>query len=790
MKNLKNSSRMLFFISFLTLLTFIIPSKSFSGPPPGSIVDPCMTQAVASVDSETGGGTYSSPCGPTGPVCGNGVCEAGETVYTCCQDCHSAVKTNCSGGWFDGVCCAAAGENITNCPGDCSQIITVGTVTPGACNATIPFNTSPAASAIVEYRSQANPTQIYQFYDASKVSHSVVLNSLAASTTYDYQIRAGTSYYPGTCARCAWVQFTTLGAGANTAPVFTQPTSTAVTAAVGSPFSLAFAAQDSDACSNQITLSVVSSPYPSWLNTFTAPTPTNSVTYTFTPITGRPIASDAGTYTLKIRATDNAGLYSDKTVTITVVNPTFFQDVTSTNLPVDTNVTPGADVADIDGDGDLDLAIAHNLLSSNVGNTKPGVRILLNHTKDATPQPGVFTDVSRLPAAFTPTGAPTDGKWYGYSVRFGHQFTGATSPSNPLLLFLSHWRIISVPSNPWPCDVTEEAIPYRLVANASGYFSVQEGSSGYEFIMRGKVSPTTCSNPIYPSYANDIEVQRTWPGQLSGYFANMIRGETIGSPARRWSHWFGAETFSWSDSYNGTGVGSQFQIGGTPVTPVTGDIEFADVDGDGDLDVVTAGGASYSSGNISATYNYPPKLWLTSAGTHYQSNLAFVSWNSTWSNDSYVQQKAAFADLNGDGRQDLILVDIQHGLNIYRNTRTANAHGNISFAAPILNSNGVTASDTKEVIAADIDKDGKPDLILIGNGYRRAKVLINASTFSTTSNNPITFTDATDSWIPSNATYDCNGGLIFDMGRTTGQGQDLLLYCNGQNRLFKNMKTP
>lgn len=49
----------------------------------------------------------------TGPVCGNGACEAGETASSCASDCGS--PSACG----DGVC--NGGETQSSCPGDCGS---------------------------------------------------------------------------------------------------------------------------------------------------------------------------------------------------------------------------------------------------------------------------------------------------------------------------------------------------------------------------------------------------------------------------------------------------------------------------------------------------------------------------------------------------------------------------------------------------------------------------------------------------------------------------------------------
>lgn len=80
------------------------------------------------------------------------------------------------------------------------------------------------------------------------------------------------------------------------------------------------------------------------------------------------------------------------------------------------------------------------------------------------------------------------------------------------------------------------------------------------------------------------------------------------------------------------------------------------------------------------------------------------------------------SDLDGDGQPDLIVATGGTGVAVYRNTGSS---GTLTFAAP---ANYTTGSSPTYIITGDLDKDGKPDVIvanLIGNTI---SILRNTST--------------------------------------------------------------
>jgi hypothetical protein len=120
-------------------------------------------------------------------------------------------------------------------------------------------------------------------------------------------------------------------------------------------------------------------------------------------------------------------------------------------------------------------------------------------------------------------------------------------------------------------------------------------------------------------------------------------------------------------------------------------IFYSDLDGDGKTDLI-----SCNSGTTVSIY----KNTSSNGGFITFANPVYFTVGSSWLEHGYV------ADMDGDGKPDFIVTDSgKDSVYIVRNLSTV---GNISFAKPI----GYKTGDAPfGVIAADLDGDGKPDIV-------------------------------------------------------------------------------
>ena len=169
-------------------------------------------------------------------------------------------------------------------------------------------------------------------------------------------------------------------------------------------------------------------------------------------------------------------------------------------------------------------------------------------------------------------------------------------------------------------------------------------------------------------------------------------------------------------------------------------VKAADVNGDGKLDLIVANGGSNT---VSVLLN------TTAPGATTASFAA----QQTFATGSFPQSVTA-ADMNGDGKPDLIVGNSNSNtVSVLLNT-TAPGATTPSFAAQ----QTLACSDPNDLTAADINGDGKPDLIVGNFGSTTVSVLLNTTaTGATTASFAAQQTFATGSGPVSVTAADLNG---------------------------------
>jgi len=145
-------------------------------------------------------------------------------------------------------------------------------------------------------------------------------------------------------------------------------------------------------------------------------------------------------------------------------------------------------------------------------------------------------------------------------------------------------------------------------------------------------------------------------------------------------------------------------------------VAVGDIDGDGKPDIiVTNSNIFYDSGYVSVLRN------KSIAGTITDTSFAFAFNFYTDRYPTYV----AVSDLDGDGKPDLVVSNTTWGtLSIFRNTSIPDTIGASSFAPRVtLFSDG----DPYGVAVADINGDGKPDIVSVNLNHYTVSVFRNIS---------------------------------------------------------------
>ncbi len=185
-------------------------------------------------------------------------------------------------------------------------------------------------------------------------------------------------------------------------------------------------------------------------------------------------------------------------------------------------------------------------------------------------------------------------------------------------------------------------------------------------------------------------------------------------------------------------AGSPVTITGTGFNPVpaANTVFFGGVKG-----TVTGGSASSLTVTVpTGSFYQPPVVLNTANGLSGAAPSAFLTtFNSpigtTLYSTSYVQATdlptgavpyaAAFADFNGDGKPDMAIVNSSDNtVSITQNNTNPGGISAASFSAPVVLPAG---GDPRAIAAADVDGDGKPDIVIANLGSANVWVYRNIS---------------------------------------------------------------
>ena len=187
---------------------------------------------------------------------------------------------------------------------------------------------------------------------------------------------------------------------------------------------------------------------------------------------------------------------------------------------------------------------------------------------------------------------------------------------------------------------------------------------------------------------------------------------------------------------------------------------FADLDGDGDLDLLV--GEYYGS-----------MRYFQNMGTASSPQFAGGVSNPFGLDSTYSFAAPAFADIDGDGDIDLLVGEYYGNLQYFENTGTSSSP---QFAAPVANPFGLSATAAIALPEfADLDGDGDLDL-LVGEYYGAMQYFQNLGSstnpvFAAPIQNPFGLTAVDEFAIPSIADVDNDGDLDMLVGEYYGSMQ-------------------
>ena len=438
--------------------------------------------------------------------------------------------------------------------------------------------------------------------------------------------------------------------------------------------------------------------------------------------------------------------------------------------------------ADVNGDGKPDLVVANES-----GNT---VSVLLNTTAAGASTPSFATQqtfaVGSGPDSVTAVDVNGDGKPdlivtnYSANTVSALLNTTAAGASTPSFAAQQTFAVGSAPASVTAADVNGDGKPDLVVANEGANTvsvlldTTAPGASSANFVAKQTFATGSRPDAIETADLNGDGRADVVAANQSSSSVSVLLNTTAAPTAS-------APSFAAQKS---------FTTGNLPPS-----VTAADVNGDGKLDLVvantgsntvsvllntTAPGAStpsFATQQAFATGTYPysvttadvngdgkPDLIVANGGSNTvsvllnttapgASTLSFAA-QQTFATGSTPYSVTA-ADVNGDGTSDLIVAnDFSDTVSVLLNTTTPGA-STPSFAAQ---QTFGTGNLPQSVTTADVNGDGKPDLIVANTNGKTVSVYLNTTTpGATTPAFSAQQTFATGSGPQSVATADMNG---------------------------------
>ncbi|MFT3823436.1 MAG: FG-GAP-like repeat-containing protein [Chitinophagaceae bacterium] len=338
-------------------------------------------------------------------------------------------------------------------------------------------------------------------------------------------------------------------------------------------------------------------------------------------------------------------------------------------------------------------------ISAVVGNGASG-KVRLMSATDTVSKDGFTFLTTPLITGFTPSSAASDS---GVIIT-GHYFDSVTAVS-----------FGGVPAKSYTV-LSSEIISAIVGSGATGNVSVQNvvgtgTKAGFIFKTAGNALTITGVNPIAGAVGSVVTITGTnfssTPANNIVYFGavkavvNTATGTslTVTVPAGAGYQPITVTTnnstvrssLPFTVTFSGTVLSSSsFDTAMLYASMGIEDVASADFDGDGNIDIAVT---NSSVEQVVSVYRH-----TASANT-----ISFVEKVNLSAEDT--PRKIRIADMDGDGKPDIIISCAYYLISVYRNTSTP---GNLSFAPPV----SFTAGFITKFDVGDLNQDGKPDIAI------------------------------------------------------------------------------